>query len=100
MAEIENDDLIPLSHPGVTLLEDVMEPLNLTAYALAKALDVPVSRIDAIVSGRRSITADTAIRLGAYLGMRPEYWLALQSGYELDEAKRNTKINVKQRAAV
>jgi len=99
MIETENDELIPLSHPGVTLLEDVMEPLGLTAYALAKALEVPISRIDDIVAGRRAITADTSLRLAAYLDMSPDFWLKLQMSYDLRLAQRKTKINVKPRVA-
>lgn len=99
MSETEAEEFISLSHPGEALLEDVMQPLGLTAYALAKALNVPVSRIDDIVAGRRGISADTALRLGAYLGMSPKFWLNIQSGYELRKAQRETVIDVKQRTA-
>jgi antitoxin HigA-1 len=73
MNETEDEELTELSHPGEAILEDVMIPLGLTANALAKALKIPTSRIDEIVAGSRTISADTALRLGAYLGMRPEY---------------------------
>ena len=76
-----------------------MKPLGLTAYALAKALEVPISRIDGITSGKRAITADTALRLSAYIGTSPEFWLGLQTDYDLSEARRAKKINVKPRAA-
>jgi addiction module HigA family antidote len=99
MIETQSDELIPLSHPGVTLFEDIMEPLGLTAYGLAKALDVPTSRIDDIVAGRRGITADTALRLAAYLDTSPEFWLGLQTDYDLRLVKLKTKINVKPRVA-
>ncbi len=99
MPEVRDEELIPSSHPGEALPEEVITPLGLTAYGLAKALGVPTSRIDDFIAGRRAITADTAIRLGANLGMRPECPMAIQSGYELRLTKRKTKFDVKQRMA-
>jgi addiction module HigA family antidote len=65
-----------------------LDPLGLSANALALALRVPATRIQAIVNGQRAITADTALRLGQYLGTTAEFWVNLQSTYELDKAKR------------
>ena len=65
-------------HPGEILEEEFMRPLGLSANALARAIDVPVTRISEIVRGRRGITADTALRLGRLLGTTPELWLALR----------------------
>jgi len=70
-------------HPGEVLLEDFMKPLGLSINQLARDLDVPPNRIGAIVNGMRSITADTALRLGTYFGVSPEIWLGLQTGYDL-----------------
>ena len=70
-------------HPGEILLEDFMKPLGLSINQLARDLDVPPNRIGAIVNGIRSITADTALRLGTYFGVSPETWLGLQSDYDL-----------------
>jgi antitoxin HigA-1 len=78
-------DLPPI-HPGEQLREEFMKPFGLSAYRLAKDLHVPVTRIRAIISERRAITGDTALRLGAYFGTTPEFWLNLQRDYELEQA--------------
>ena len=70
--------------PGEILLEEFMKPLGLSASALGRALDVPPNRISDIVRARRDITADTALRLGRYFGTTPEFWLNLQTRYDLD----------------
>jgi len=70
-------------HPGEILLEDFMRPLGISSNQLARDLDVPPNRIGAIVNGTRSITADTALRLGTYFGVSPETWLGLQIDYDL-----------------
>lgn len=80
--------LLPPIHPGESLLKDFMEPLQLSANALASALHVPTNRITAIVNGDRGITADTAIRLARYFGTTEEFWLGLQLDYDLRIAKR------------
>ena len=83
-----NRELLPLVKPGEILQEEFMEPLGLSANALALLLRVPANRIQDIVRGRRSITADTALRLSQYFGNSAEFWLNLQQNYELDQAKR------------
>ncbi len=70
-------------HPGEILLEDFMKPLGISINQLARDLDVPPNRISAIVNGTRSITADTALRLGTYFQVSPETWLGLQVDYDL-----------------
>ena len=70
-------------HPGEILLEDFMKPLAISINQLARDLDVPPNRISAIVNGTRSITADTALRLGTYFHVSPETWLGLQIDYDL-----------------
>ena len=70
-------------HPGEILLEDFMRPLGISINQLARDLDVPPNRIGAIVNGARSITADTALRLGTYFGVSPETWLGLQADYDI-----------------
>src|SRR5207245_11762646 len=72
--------------PGESMLKDVMERLGRSEYAVAKALDVTPIRISQIVRGRRSITADTALRLSRYFGTRPGWWMDLQSHYDLELA--------------
>ena len=78
---------VPLVHPGEILLKDWLEPLNISQYALAKAIDVPRRRINEIVLAKRSITADTAIRLGVFFGVDAEGWLALQAHYDAERAR-------------
>ncbi|MFP4129890.1 MAG: HigA family addiction module antitoxin [Halorhodospira sp.] len=73
-------------HPGEVLLEQFLEPMGLTQHGLAEAIGVPPRRIHELVLGRRGISADTALRLGRYLGTAPELWLQLQGQYELDRA--------------
>lgn len=73
-------------HPGEHLAE-ILEELGITQYRLAKAIGVPSIRINEIVRRRRSITADTALRIGRALGMTPEFWLNLQRMYDLDVAR-------------
>lgn len=83
-----NRDLPPV-HPGEQLREEFMKPLGLSAYKLAKDIDVPVSRIQDIAAERRAITGDTALRLARYFGTTPEFWLNLQRDFELEQAEIN-----------
>ena len=69
-------------HPGTLLLEEFLKPLGISQNRLARDIDVPVSRIAAIVAGDRAITADTAMRLAAYFDTKPERWMKLQAAYE------------------
>jgi addiction module HigA family antidote len=78
---------MPPIHPGETLREDFMKPLNLTANRLAIHLRVPAARIGEIVNGRRAITADTALRLARYFEMSPQFWTNLQANYDLELAQ-------------
>lgn len=83
--------------PGEILLEEFLVPLGISQNQLARDLDVPVSRIAAIVAGERAITADTALRLGAYLGTSTLMSLNLQASYDLEVAERSTWPKVKAR---
>jgi antitoxin HigA-1 len=74
----------PLIHPGEILLAEFLHPLELTQYRLAKALKVPARRINEIVHGTRSVSADTALRLARFFGNSPRFWLNLQAAYDLD----------------
>jgi len=71
-------------HPGVILLEEFLEPLELSQNALARGVGVSPRRINEIVLGKRRVTADTALRFGRFFGTSPEFWLGLQMDYELD----------------
>ncbi len=77
----------PPTHPGEILLEEFMEPLGLSQNALARALGIDPGRINEIVRGKRSISADTALRLARYFGTTPELWMNLQSRYDLAIAR-------------
>ena len=79
--------MVPSPHPGETIREDVLDPLNLSVNQLAKALGVTAARLNDIVRGRRGVTADTALRLSRYLGTSPEFWLGLQLEYDLRVAR-------------
>jgi len=82
-----SDELIELTTPGEVLKEDFLDAMGLTAYELAKSIGVDPMRISRIINGTRKITADTAIRLSRYFGNSAEYWINLQSLYDLDVAK-------------
>ena len=80
-------------HPGEILREEYMKPLGLSVYALAKELKLTRPRLNDIVLERRAITADTAIRLARYFGTTAQFWMNMQSSYELREAENaNRKI--------
>ena len=74
--------------PGEILKEELMAEYGLSANKLARELDVPVNRVTGIIAGNRSITADTALRLGTFFGTGPELWMNLQAHYDLEVARR------------
>jgi addiction module HigA family antidote len=80
------DKLAPV-HPGEVLLGDFIEGFGITQNRLALAIGVPPRRINEIVHGKRSVTADTALRLSKYFGTTPQFWLNLQTQYDLDVAE-------------
>jgi addiction module HigA family antidote len=81
-------------HPGEHLAEELRE-LGMSAAELARKLDVPTNRITGILNGQRAITGDTALRLGHFFGMSPEFWLNLQSLYELRVAQKKIGKSIK-----
>ena len=81
---------LELIHPGEILLEDFMKPLGVSQHKLSRDLDVPVSSINGIVNGRKSITADLALRIAKYFRTTPELWLGLQADYDIRRARRET----------
>lgn len=86
--------------PGEILHEEFMKPLAVSINALAREIAVPPNRISDIVNGKRSITADTALRLGKYFGVSAEIWLGLQADYDLRVAKRTTWLKVEPRVRI
>ena len=91
------------AHPGEILSEDFLMPLAMSVNALAMALRVPATRMGAIVKGERSVTADTALRLGRFFQTSPEFWMNLQTAHDLTKAKaeigRKVENDVSPRAA-
>lgn len=85
---ITEGDLIEPIHPGEVLMEDFIQGFGITQNKLAVAIGVPPRRINEIVHGKRGITADTAIRLARYFGTSEEFWMNLQSHYELRVERR------------
>lgn len=78
-----DDPRIPPVHPGEILMEDFLNGFGITQDILATSIGVPPRRVNEIVHGKRAITADTALRLGRYFGIDPQFWLNLQTHYEL-----------------
>jgi addiction module HigA family antidote len=86
-------------HPGEILKADVLDALGMSASGLAKALDVAPNRITGIVNKERALTADTALRLGRYLGGEPEFWLTLQALHDLRKAEIEAGRAIRRRVA-
>lgn len=76
---------IPPVHPGEILMEEFLTPMGISQYRLSRDISVPPRRINEIVHGTRSVTADTALRLGRYFGVSPQFWLNLQAHFDLEQ---------------
>lgn len=87
----------PPTHPGQVLRHDFLEPLGMSQYALAKALDVPQVRISQIVNCKRAVSPDTALRLARYFGTTAEFWLGMQATYDLELARDQSSAQIKSR---
>ena len=85
---MSEDIIIPMPHPGAILREEFLQPQELSVYALAKAIHVPRSRINEICHGRQGITASIALRLGRFFGVDPQWFMNMQSRYDLDVGER------------
>ena len=81
------EEKMPPVHPGEILLEEFMKPLGISQYRLAKAMNVYPRKVNEIIQGKRSITADTALRLARFFGTSAEVWMNLQAHYDLELAK-------------
>src|SRR5213596_2357341 len=86
--------------PGEILLEEFLKPKGITQYRLAKDIAVPPRRINEIVKGQRAITANTALRLGRFFGMAPEFWLNLQSHYDLEREQERLAGRIQEEVKV
>ena len=98
-SDIASRRRLPPVHPGEILRDEFLTPMGISVYALANAIKVPRSRANDIVLGRRAITTDTAMRLGRYFGMSPEFWINLQARYDLDLADRTLRRKIEQEVA-
>lgn len=87
-------------HPGEVLLHDFLEPLGISQYRLAKEISVPPRRINEIIHGRRSISADTALRLARYFGTSAELWMGLQGHYDLEVSRETLAGRLEREVAV
>jgi addiction module HigA family antidote len=87
-------------HPGEMLLEDFLEPMGISQNRLARETGVSPRLINEIVLGKRSITGDTALRLGRFFGMEPEFWMNLQSRYDLERAADKLGASLKKEVKV
>jgi addiction module HigA family antidote len=90
---MKRNGMRPVS-PGEILKEEFLNPLHMTANALANAIEVPANRITAILKAQRGITGDTAIRLGVFFKTSPEFWMNLQATYDLRKAEQSLKRKV------
>ena len=92
-SDVVSGRLAPV-HPGEVLRDEFLTPLALSVYQLAQALKVSRPRLNDVVLGRRGVTVDTALRLGRYFGTTPEFWLNLQTRYDLDVAELTVRREV------
>ncbi|MYK68836.1 MAG: HigA family addiction module antidote protein, partial [Gammaproteobacteria bacterium] len=90
-SDVASGERLPPIHPGEILRDDFLRPMGLSVYGLARALRVSRPRVNDIVLGRRAISVDTALRLGRYFGTTPEFWIHLQTRYDLDVAERTIR---------
>lgn len=95
----KTDELLPVPHPGETLKEDFMDPLGLSAYAVAKAIGATPITVSMIVRGKRSVSAEMALRLGRYTGTSAQFWMHLQAYYDLETARREKAAQIEERVA-
>jgi addiction module HigA family antidote len=95
LSEVTTGELLSVIAPGEILKEEFMVPLGVSANRLGRDIGVPPNRILAILAGRRSITADTALRLGAYFGTSAQFWINLQANCDLRRAERASGANIR-----
>jgi addiction module HigA family antidote len=86
---------IPNIHPGEILLEEFLKPMGITAYRLSKETKIDQTRISGIIKGKRGISVDTALRFSKFFGNSPEFWINLQSHFEIEEKKREMDRELK-----
>jgi addiction module HigA family antidote len=94
LSDVVTGRRLPPVHPGDILREDFLRPWGISVYALANALHVPRSRANDIAIGRRAVTADTALRLARFFCTSPDFWLNLESRFDLDTAERTSRRRI------
>ncbi len=90
------DKILKNIHPGEILLEEFLIPMGISAYRLSKATFLPQTRISEIIKGKRSISADTGLRLAKFFGTSPKFWLGLQADFDLEEASKTKELVLKE----
>ena len=98
-SDIGSGRRLPPVHPGEILRDEFLIPMGISVYELANAIKVLRSRANDIVLKRRAVTTDTAMRLGRYFGMSPEFWINLQTRYDLDLADRTVRRKIEREVA-
>ncbi len=97
---MSEQQLLPPIHPGEILLEEFLQPMDVSQYRLAKDIGVPPRRINEIVHGKRGISADTALRLSRYFGLSERFWMNLQARYNLEMEKDKLRGRLEQEVQV
>ena len=98
-SDVATERLLPPVHPGEILRDELLRPLALSVYRLARALKSLRPRLNDIVLGRRGVTIDTALRLGRYFGTTPEFRINLQARHDLDDAERTLRLEIEREIA-
>jgi addiction module HigA family antidote len=98
-SDVASGRRLPSVHPGEILRDDFLTPMGISVYELANAIKAPRSRVNDVVLGRRSITIDTAMRLGRYFGTSAEFWINLQARHDLDVADRTVRRQIEKEVA-
>ena len=98
-SDVASGRRLPPVHPGEVLRDEFLKPMALSAYRLAREIGVSRPRLNDVVLGRRAVTTDTALRLGRYFGTTPEFWLNLQTRYDLDVAERTLRRRIEREVA-
>lgn len=93
-SDVTSERRLPPVHPGQVLRDEYLKPLALSVYRLAREIKVSRPRLNDLVLGRRGVTTDTALRLGRYFGTTPEFWIHLQTRYDLDVAERTLRLDI------
>ncbi len=94
LSDVASGRRLPPVHPGEILCDEFLEPLGISVYRLAQAIRVSRSRLKEIVLGQREVTTETALRLGRYFGVTPDFWINLQTRYDLEVAERTIRRQI------